>query len=91
MKDILLLLTAIVMACSAKKKMFAGKSFKTFNWRWSLSDDFTVEDDNEAQISFWKYKICGEHFKWVYNTVPLQLDRRGVWSFRHLNAHTFNT
>ena len=45
-----------------EKNIWHSKSLKTFR-RWSFSDDFT---DDEAQISLWKDKICGEHFKWVY-------------------------
>ena len=49
MKDVLQLTTAIVMASSAKKK-YDSKSLKTFR-RWSSSDNFTIESDEEAQIS----------------------------------------
>ena len=49
MKDVLQLTTAIVMASSAKK-IYDSKSLKTFR-RWSSSDNFTIESDEEAQIS----------------------------------------
>ena len=50
MKDVLQLTTAIVMASSAKKKKYVSKSLKTFR-RWSFGGEFTIETDDEAQIS----------------------------------------
>ena len=38
------------MASSAKKKIYDSKSLKTFR-RWSFGDNFTIETDDEAQIS----------------------------------------
>ena len=46
MKDVLQLTTAIVMASSAKKK----NKTPTFR-RWSFSDNFTIETDDEAHSS----------------------------------------
>ena len=48
-----------------QEKNYDSKSLQTFK-RWSFSDDFTVETDDEAQISLWKDKICAKHTKWVY-------------------------
>ena len=61
MKDVLQLTTAIVTAFSAKKKYYDSKSLKTFR-RWSFSDNFTIETDDEAHISLRKQKICSEDF-----------------------------
>ena len=61
MKDVLQLTTAIVTAFSAKKKNYDSKSLKTFR-RWSFSDNFTIETDDEAHISLRKQKICSENF-----------------------------
>ena len=68
MKDVLQLTTAIVMASSAKKKKNDSKSFKTFR-RWSFSDNFTLETDDEAQISLRKHEICSEHFASSFSLV----------------------
>ena len=65
MKDVLQLAVAIVMASSAEKKN-GSKSLKTIIRMKSFSDNFTVETDDEAQISLRKDKICSEHFKWEY-------------------------
>ena len=53
MKDVLQLTTVIVMASSAKKEIHDSKSLKTFR-RWSFGDNFTIETDDEAQISLQK-------------------------------------
>ena len=45
------------MASGAKKKKHDSVSLKTFK-RWSFSDDFTVETDDEGQISLLKCKIA---------------------------------
>ena len=48
-KDVLQLTPAIVMASSPKrKKIHDSKSLRTFR-RWSFSDNFTVETDDEAE------------------------------------------
>ena len=47
MKDVLHLAAAIVMASSAKKKIYDSKSSKTVRME-SFSDNFTVETDDEA-------------------------------------------
>ena len=44
-----------------EKKYYDSKSLKTFR-RWSVSDNFTIETDDEAQISLRKQKICSKHF-----------------------------
>ena len=71
MKDVLPLTTVIVMVSSAKKKKYDSKSFETFV-RWSFSDNFTLETDNEAQISLRKHKICSEHFSSSFPLVGLK-------------------
>ena len=65
MKDVLQLAATIVMASSAKTKVYDSKSLKTIRMK-SFCDNFTVETDDVAQISLWKDKICSEHFTWVY-------------------------
>ena len=57
-KDVLQLTTAIVTAFSAKKKYYDSKTFR----RWSFSDNFAIETDDEAHISLRKQKICSENF-----------------------------
>ena len=64
-KDVLQLAATIVMASSAKTKVYDSKSLQTI-WMKSLSDNFTVETDDEARISLRKDKICNENFKWLY-------------------------
>ena len=57
MKDVLQLAAAIVMASSAKKKIYDSKSSKTIRMK-SFSDNFTVETDDEAmrpEVSFKGY------------------------------------
>jgi len=49
------------MASAAKKKKYDSVSLKTFK-RWSFSDDFTAETDDEDQIALLKSKICSEYF-----------------------------
>ena len=53
MKDVLQLTTVIVIASSAKKEIHDSKSLKAFR-KWSFGDNFTIETDDEAQISLRK-------------------------------------
>ena len=53
------------MTSSAKKNYMTPKVWKHLESSL-ISDDFTVETNDEAQISLWKDKICSaEHFKWL--------------------------
>ena len=70
MKDVLQLAAAIVMASSAEKKN-GSKSLKTIIRMKSFSDNFTVETDDEAQISLQKdQKIITDSFAWSLGTEP---------------------
>ena len=69
--NVLQLTTVIVMASSAKKNR--TPKVKTLNFRgWSFSYNFTIETDDEAQISIRKHKICSEHFSFSSSIVGLK-------------------
>ena len=50
MKEVLQLTPAIVWLPVPREKIYDSKSVKTFR-RWSSSDNFNVETDDEARIS----------------------------------------
>ena len=67
--------------------MYDSKSLKIFR-KWSFSDNFTIETDNEARISLWK--DCSEHFKWVYFFSCIR-EESGIFDTIFDSAQTFNT
>ena len=69
--------------------IYDSKSLKIFR-KWSFSDNFTIETDNEARISFKKDKICSKHFKWVSFFSCIR-EESGIFYPIFDSAHTFNT